>query len=391
MYLSKKLFTPGLALALLFSLTGCMADPAVKAPSPGSVVVPGGSPAPLPSQSATPNPFADRGMRIALCTSAFTTVNDQPCNAACYEGVLNFIISRNLIDAVSPLQAPSDDPIRVSQFLQTSAADYDVFVCVGPAFAGVADIARANPDKYFILMDATAEGQADNLCSVRYAEEQCGFFAGIAAAMETRTGRVAVVNSTPDEANTHYYYGFRSGVAYTNGNFGTTAEVVQLYGPEYEGRSEEGTYVEGNYTQSLTDQDAGYGLGANLIADGCDVLFVAAGASGLGAYTAATEHDNVWVIGSESDQFSSGERADGSNLVLTSVTKNLVVETEARLNSIINGMFQSGSQRLTAAENALGYVSADDHQQLSEKTLAALADAYPMMQDGTIVPGTGPQ
>lgn len=389
MDLSKKLFAPGLALALLFSLTGCMADPSVKAPSPGSVVVPGGaSSAPAPSQSAAPNPFADRGMRLALCTSP-ATVNDRAGNAACYEGVLNFMISRNLIDSVFPLQIPNDDPVQTAQFLRDSAADYDVFVCVGPAFSGLADVAKANPDKYFILMDAAAEGNADALCSVSYAEEQCGFFAGVAAAMETSTGHIAVVNSTPDEANTRYYYGFRSGVAYTNGNFGTTAEVIDL--PAYAGTSANGTVLGGNFTGSATDQSIAYAMTRSLIDEGCDVLFVAAGAAGTGAYSAASEHDGVWVIGSESDQFTYGEKDDGTNFVLTSVTKNLVVETEARLNSILDGTFQSGAQQLTAADNALNYISAEDHQQLGEKTLAVLADAYPMMQDGTIVPGTGPQ
>ena len=101
----------------------------------------------------------------------------------------------------------------------------------------------------------------------------------------------------------------------------------------------------------------------------------------------------IWIIGSESDQFSYGSASDGRNLVLTSVTKELAVEAEALLTSIASGTFQSetGSHQLNAADNALGYVSADDHQQLKEKTLKVLSDAYPMMRDGTIVPGAGPQ
>lgn len=385
MYLSKKLFAPGLALALLFSLTGCMADPAVKAPSPGSVVVPGGTP--MPSQSAAPNLFTDRGMRIALCTSP-ATVNDRAENAACYEGILNFIISRNLIDTISPLQDFSGTAESTERLLQDALPSYDVFVCVGPAFRQVAGLAKANADKYFILMDAAAEDEADNLACVSFAEEQCGFFAGVAAAMETATGYIAVVNSTPDEANIRYYYGFRSGVAYTNGNFGTTAEVIDL--PEYAGTSASGVALGGNFTGSTTDQSAAYAMAQSLIGLDCDVLFVAADAAGVGAYSAAGEHDNVWVIGSESDQYVYGETTGGRNLVLTSVTKNLSLETEALLNAIVNNTLP-GNRRLSAADNALGYVATSDHQQMGEKTLKALADAYPMMQDGTIVPGTGPQ
>lgn len=388
MRISKKLFAPALALSLLLSLAGCMADPAVKTPSPGSVVVPGGSAAPSAVPSAAPRPFADRGMRIALCTSP-CSVNDRAHNAACYEGVLNFIISRNLIDTISPLQEPTGDADTALGFLQDALSDYDVFVCVGPAYSKMSVLARENPDKYFILMDAEAQGEADNLCAISYAEEQCGFFAGIAAAMETRTGRIAVVNSIPDDANTRYYYGFRSGVAYTNGNFGTTAELVDL--PEYVGINADGVALGGNFTGSATDQSAAYNMTQSLMAQSCDVFFVAADAAGIGAYSAAGERADVWVIGAEGDQFTYGETSDGRNFVLTSVTKGLTVETEAQLNTIVNGTFQSGTRRLTAADNALSYVSTDDHQQLGEKTLKVLADAWPMMQDGTIVPGTGPQ
>lgn len=390
MKISKKLLAPGLALALLFSLSGCMADPAVKTPSPGSVVVPGGpsSAPPAPSQSAAPSPFADRGMRIALCTSP-ATVNDCAYNAACYEGVLNFIISRGLIDSITPIQETTGNPNTAVEFLRSSVSGYDAFVCVGDAYSKVAGLAAEYPDKYFILMNATAEGEASNLHAISYAEEQCGFFAGIAAAMETTTGRIAVVSGLPNDANIRYYYGFRSGVAYTNGNFGTTAEVIDL--PEYAGVSANGTSMGGNFTGSADDQAKAYTMAQALISQNCDVLFVAADAAGVGAYSAAGERDNVWIIGSESDQFIYGETAGSRNLVLTSVTKNLSLDAEASLNSIVTGAFLGGSQRLTAAENALGYVSADDHQQLGEKTLTVLADSYPMMQDGTIVPGTGPQ
>lgn len=390
MKVSKKLLAPGLILALLFSLTGCMADPAVKTPSPGSVVVPGGpSPAvPVPTQSAAPSPFADQGMRIALCTSP-ATVNDRAYNSACYDGVLSFIVSRNLIDSIAPIQEATGDPDIAAALLRSAVSGYDAFVCVGEAYSKVADLAKEYPDKYFILMNAEAEGEADNLCTIDYAEEQCGFFAGIAAAMETVTGRIAVVNGQPDDANTRYYYGFRSGVAYTNGNFGTTAEVIDL--PEYAGTSADGIYLGGNFIGNAYDQSVAYVVAKALIAQDCDVLFVAADAASVGIYSAVSEYDNVWVIGSESDQFFYGSTSGERNFVLTSVTKDLAAQTEAQLNSIVNGDFQGGSRRLTAADNALGYVSASDHQQLGEKTLKILSDAYPMMQDGTIVPGTGPQ
>lgn len=353
-------------------------------------MVPGGSASFTPAPAPTPASFADQGMRIALCTSP-ATVNDRAHNAACYEGVLNFIISRSLIDSITPLQEPTGAPDTAQQFLTDVLPSYDVFVCVGPAFCHVDKLAQENPDKYFILVDAVPDEDAPilNLCSISFAEEQCGFFAGIAAAMETSTGRVAVVNSIPSDNNIRYYYGFRSGVAYTNGNFGTTAEVIDL--PEYAAATTDGVAVGGNFTGSASDQSIAYTMSQSLIAEGCDVLFVAADAAGIGAYSAAAERNDVWIIGSESDQYFYGSVSDKPNFVLTSVTKALAAETEVCLSSIAQDSFRYGSYRYTAADDALGFIASGDHHQLSDKAQKALANAYPMMQDGTIVPGAGPQ
>lgn len=379
----KKVCALGLSLALLFSLTGCMADPTVETPTPGSTVSTASTPTP---GTALPS-FRDTGMRIALCTSP-GSVDDRSRNAAVYEGVLSFIIQRGAIDSVTPLQETTGTAASVLPALEQIIYNYDVFVCVGSSFSAVCQTAQANPDKYFILMDAEPDGEADNLCAVSYAEQQCGFFAGIAAAMETKTGHIAVINSVVSPASIRYYYGFRSGVAYTNGNFGTTAELVDL--PQYAGTDSDGTDVGSNYTGSLNDQDAGYAVANDLIDQGCDVLFVAADISGKGAFAAAKERGGVWIIGSETDQFTQGDSSNG-NVVLTSVTKNMTLDVEAQLNAIAEDSFQSGSRLLTAADNALGYVSADDHQQMRAETLKILSDAYPMMKDGTIVPGSGPQ
>ncbi len=380
---TRKFLALGLCLTLALSLGGCMSDPAVETPTPGSVVAPGGTHAP----TLSPSPFANAGMRIALYTSP-GTVDDQAHNAACYEGILDFIISRSMIDTVTPLQEASGTPASAMQAVSQNVDKYDVMVCVGSAFSELQQLAAANPDKFFILVDAQSEGEADNLAVVQYAEEQCGFFAGMAAAMETKSNRVAVVSSVVNDANTRYYYGFRSGVAYTNGNFGTAAEVIDL--PAYAGTAGDGTYLGGNFTQNATDQSAGYALASSLMDEGCDVLFVAADTAGRGAFTAAGEREGVWVIGSETDQYTRGE-SNGRNIVLTSVTKNVAPEVEQQLNSIADNTFQGGTRRYTAGDNALGYVSTIDHQQMRQETLDAMAAAWPMMQDGTIVPGTGPQ
>ncbi len=381
----KKFITAlsmGLSLTLLFS--GCSAGP-------GAVESPGVSPNQGPVE-VTPSSEL-QPIRIALCTSP-DSMDDGSRNSACYEGIYSFFSARGEIDSITPLQETSGDPVTALRSFREVAPSYDVMVFVGTTFSGISSIALEYPDIYFILVDAPltdasgAEISVSNVCSLQFAEQECGFFAGMAAALETQTNRIAVINDLVSPANTRYYYGFRSGVAYANGNFGTQAELVNH--PAYSGKDPSGQEVEGNYIGSSYDLSTGYALAQSLIAESCDILFVAAGYSGTGVYTAAMDLGGAKVIGTETDQFSRGEFENG-NVVLTSVTKAFSDQIARQLFSIADGSFQGGkSLTLRAADLATGYVSDSGRQQLSPQTLEALAAAYPMMQDGTIVPMSGP-
>lgn len=373
----------GIGLSLSLLVSGCVASPKESE---------------TPSVSSTPGPVevtpapATQALRIALCTSP-TAMDDGSRNTACYDGIYSFFSARGEIDSITPLQETTGDPATALRSFREIAPTYDIMVFVGPVFSGISSIALEYPDKCFLLVDAPltdasgTEIQVNNICSLQFAEQECGFFAGMAAALETKSNRIAVINDVVSPANTRYYYGFRSGVAYANGNFGTAAEIVNH--PSYSGTDLSGNSVEGNYIGSSYDVSTGYSLAQSLMEEGCDILFVAAGEAGRGVYTAAMELGGAQVIGTETDQFSAGEGPKG-NVVLTSVTKAFSDSVSRQLFAIADGSFQGGNYVLRAADQATGYVSDPNHQQLSSRTIDALADAYPMMQDGTIVPMSGP-
>lgn len=331
------------------------------------------------------------GLKIAICTSP-NTVDDGSFNEDNYDGILNFIASRGNIDTVTAVQETTGESTAATQKVSEIVADYDVLVCVGFQYGGIGDIARDNPDKKFIMVDnfpsdsTGATVELDNLYAMQFAEYQPGFFAGISAAMETQTGKVAVVNGVAYPSNVAYQLGFESGVNYANKNLGTSAELVEI--ASYAGTdSITNTNIGGNYTGNFTDRAAGKVLGEALIREGCDIIFVAAGDSGNGVFTAAKEATGVKIIGCDVDQFDDG--INGSeNIILTSVLKNMAINVERQLNAIIDGTFQGGNYILAADTDSTGYVSAEGRHQLSEATLKALADVYPLVKDGTIVPAS---
>ena len=55
-----------------------------------------------------------------------------------------------------------------------------------------------------------------NVYTMTFQEEQGGFFAGVAAALTTKTNKVAVVNGIVFPSNVNYQFGFMAGVNYTN-------------------------------------------------------------------------------------------------------------------------------------------------------------------------------
>jgi basic membrane protein A len=389
----RKLSALILCVALAFSLVACnTAGGASPSPSPSPSASQPASTAPSPSPSASaPAATADSSktpLKIAICTSP-NTVDDGSFNENNYDGILSFMKARGDIDKVTPVQETTGDPAAAVQTVTDVVADYDVLVCTGFQFAGIATVAKENPDKKFILIDtfpSDATGatvELPNVYAMQFAEQESGFFAGIAAAMTTKSGKVAVVNGVAYPSNVNYQYGFESGVNYANANLSTSAKCVEL--ASYAGTDVTGAKVGGNYVGSFADQATGKVLGNALIQEGCDVIFVAAGDSGNGVFTAAKEAGNVKIIGCDVDQYDDGVNGS-SNIILTSALKNMAINVERQLNAVADGSFKGGNVVLQANTDSTGYVSAEGRQQLSAEALKALADAYQLVKNGTIVP-----
>lgn len=335
------------------------------------------------------NSSEEGGLKIAIVSSP-SGVDDGSFNQNNYEGILRFI--ENHPDAtVTPVKEETGDTAAAVQAVADIVADYNVIVCCGFQFAGIGSIAQDNPNVDFILVDINptdAEGnemEAANVYAMTFAEQESGFYAGVAAALETKTGKVAVVNGIAYPSNVNYQYGFESGVNYANKNLQTNAEIVEI--ASYAGTDVTGANVGGNYVGTFADEATGKVVGNALINEGCDILFVAAGGSGNGVFTAAKEASDVKVIGCDVDQYDDG--ANGSNnIVLTSVLKVMDKNIEKQLNAVIDGTFEGKNDLLGADTDSTGYVKEEGRHQLSEDTITKVDAAYELVKNGTVVPAS---
>ena len=327
------------------------------------------------------------GLKIAIVSSP-SGVDDGSFNENNYNGILAFI-AENEGATVTPVKESTGDVAAAVQAVADIVADYDVIVCCGFQFAGIATLATENPDVDFILVDSYpsdangAEVSVDNIYAMTFKEQESGFCAGIAAAMETKTGKVAVVNGIAYPSNVNYQYGFESGVTYANKHYGTSAEVVEL--ASYAGTDVTGANVGGNYVGNFSDEATGKVVGEALIGEGVDIIFVAAGASGNGVFTAAKEAKDVFCIGCDVDQYDDGANGD-SNIILTSGLKIMDKNVTLQLKAVKDGTFKGGNFLLGADTDSTGYVSAEGRCQLGADTIKNIDEAFAKVKSGEIVP-----
>jgi basic membrane protein A len=342
-----------------------------------------------PAARTAAAPAAKAGLKIVEATTS-TSIDDGSFNQNCWEGIQAFI-KANPGATATPVNTP--DMSQSIPEVQQVVGDYDVIVLPGFQYAPIGEIAQANPTKKFILVDSYPTMQSDssgkpvelpNVYAMTFKEEESGFYAGIAAALASKTGKVAVINGIAYPSNVNYEYGFYSGVNYADKHYGAKAQKVEI--DSYKDKK-----YGGNYIGSFDNEATGKQVGQALINAGCDVLFIAAGGAGNGAINAAKEATSagkkVWVVGVDVDQWKLGANGS-SNVILTSGLKIMDKNVTAQLQAIKDGTFKGQNVLLGATSSipSTGYVSAAGHQQLTDQMKQDLADAQKRLEAGQIVP-----
>ena len=341
---------------------------------------------------AAPADGNDGAAKLSVCIISTSGVDDGSFVQNCYDGIRSFVAEH---PDCTVTDVKESDQSKLIETVESLVGSYDAFVLPSFVFSAIGDVAQANPGKYFIVVDSTiTDGEGNELSNVpnvytmTFKEQEGGFLAGVAAALSTTTGKVAVVNGIAFPTNVNYQLGFMAGVNYVNTKFGTKVDCVEI--PSFAGTAAVpvegmGTNVGGNYVGDFGDQAQGKVVAEELIRQGVDIIFPAAGASGNGCFTAIKEAGNGYIIGCDADQYDDGANGS-SNIILTSSLKITDVNIHKALNAIYDGSFKGEDALLGVAEGGIGYVSAAGRQQLSEDAMSKLDTALEGLKDGTIVP-----
>ena len=201
-------------------------------------------------------------------------------------------------------------------------------------------VAKQNPTARFLLIDSPimdVQGKPYTLPNVKtvvFREEEGSFLVGVLAGLVTQTQKIGFVGGMELPLIKKFEAGFRAGVLQVNPKAAADLAV--------------------NYTGSFDNVQTGKQVAQDMILKGVDVVFHAAGSSGLGAIHAVKEARDagkvVYAIGVDSDQFHLAPHA-----VLTSMVKRVDLAVYDVLRELAQNQFQAGDTVLGLKEGGVGY------------------------------------
>jgi basic membrane protein A and related proteins len=210
-----------------------------------------------------------------------------------------------------------------------------VVIAVGFSFATpLEEIAKEFPDTKFVIIDSVVE--QPNVQSVVFKEHEGSFLVGMAAALASKTGKVGFVGGMDIPLIRNFAHGYEQGVKHVSPD----AEVF--------------INMTGTTPAAWNDPAKGAELAQSQFDRGADVVYAAAGGTGLGVLQAAADSGKL-SIGVDSNQ---NYLHPGS--VLTSMLKRVDVAVYNAFKSAQEGNLETGVQNLGLAEEGVGY-ALDEH------------------------------
>ena len=308
------------------------------------------------------------------------TIDDRSFNQGSWEGIQGTVADSKKIKYIKPAGTSESDYLKEMINLYDGGFKF----IVAPGFKFETAIFKAQndyPDAKFVLLDGTPnDGQGNyavgpNTVAISFAEQESGFLAGVAAAAELKESNFGFIGGMEIPAVQRFNWGFQQGVTYANENLGTniTLDATNIV-----------------YQGSFDDKAGGQQVAAQMYDKGVNVIFTAAGGTGVGAITEAKQRatngdTNAWVIGVDVDQYNDGiyDTKNNKSVILTSAMKYIDQATHDMIAAEANGTFPGGqSLVLSVANDGVGIPS--ENPNLSEETINTVKGIYDKIKSGEI-------
>jgi basic membrane protein A len=200
--------------------------------------------------------------------------------------------------------------------------------------AALEKVAREFPQVKFAIVDTVVD--LPNVQSVVFKDQEGSFLAGMLAVMASKTGKVGFIGGMDVPVIRRFQCGYEQGAKYAN----PKAEVL--------------TNMTGTTPAAWSDPTRGGELARTQFSRGVDVIFAAAGGTGIGVYQAAKDQGKL-AIGVDSNQ-----NGLQPGTMLTSMQKRLDVAVYSIAMSARGGTWKPGLNVLGLKEQGVS-LAMDTH------------------------------
>ena len=253
--------------------------------------------------------------------------NDKSFNESVFNGATRFMNDTGI--AVTELE-PTNEPQRAQTLKKLAQRGYEPIVAVGFGMSNaVAAASEAYPDTKFTLIDGWV--MAPNVQVVLYKEHEGSFLVGVLAAMNSQTGTVGFVGGMDIPLISRFECGYKQGVAYQDSSMKVLANMT------------------GSTPAAFANPSKGGELKRSQVEAGADVVYAAAGGTGIGVYQTAADM-GVLAIGVDDNQ---NYMQPGT--MLTSMFKLVGDAAYDSYEAAMNGTWDPAMRVLGLAENGVGW------------------------------------
>ncbi|WP_244277290.1 BMP family lipoprotein [Geodermatophilus obscurus] len=255
---------------------------------------------------------------------------DQSFNDSAYAGAS---AAADALGAELQELSPNEDASNRAELLtQLAEQGFNPVIAVGFAYDDViAEVAPQFPETTFAQVDGSnADGaKGDNVTGLVFAEEEGSFLAGVAAALKSESAHIGFVGGVESPLIEKFEAGYVAGAQTVNPQIRIDRQYISPAG-DFSG---------------FSDPARGQIVAQGMYDAGADIIFHAAGGSGLGVFQAAAASGNR-AIGVDSDQYLT-VGPELQPVVMTSMLKRVDNAVEQFINDYAEGNVQGAEDVLS--------------------------------------------
>jgi len=265
--------------------------------------------------------------------------------------------------------ASATDATREELLTLLADGGYNPVIAVGFAYStALAAVATKYPETTFAIVDSVVD--APNVGSLVFAAEQGSYLTGVIAASASKSGHIGFIGGMEIDLIKAFEAGYIEGAQSINPDIKIDSKYMGAAGDNTAWNVPE-------KAKTATD---------GMIANGADVIYAAAGGSGLGMFqsvkAAGAGH---WAIGVDSDQYTVPALAEYKDIILTSMLKRVDVAVYDVIKGVVDGAPLVGVNNFDLTKDGVGYATSNS----AVTEYAAAADAAAAkIKSGEVVVGT---